>query len=390
MIRSSQHILKYQNKNKNVLLNKIFFDFQELVKFYIKLICTQNLPLKTNLSSKILPNCNDIIHSQWKQIAYKTASEIIRSNLKFIKNKVYKRYKKIYAKCKKENRRIKFLNKRFKELNINYLKRIKINVKNVNINLDYRLINIQKGNFFNEFILIRTPYFQEGKKRAIVLKFPIKYHKHSLKFKEWKRKNYIRLRKNKLGQKFVDFVYEKEIKNKEKGKILSFGIGYKKLLVDNYGNKYGKELLQIYEKLSKKQRESKKYKKLLIHKKNKINEIINKIDFSNVNIVFLENLKNIKKNSKGKIYKKFINKLQYWSYKQVIEKFRQISEIEGFYLKFVNPAYTSQTCSKCGNIDKSSRKREIYQCSSCGLEIDADLNATINIHSRGVYSLSGT
>ena len=82
-----------------------------------------------------------------------------------------------------------------------------------------------------------------------------------------------------------------------------------------------------------------------------------------------------------------MNKMQYWSYRNVIDKLDKLSEIEGFNLIKVEPAYTSQICSKCGLIDKSNRKGEIYQC-SCGLLIDADTNAAINILHRGVYNPS--
>jgi len=61
---------------------------------------------------------------------------------------------------------------------------------------------------------------------------------------------------------------------------------------------------------------------------------------------------------------------------------------KGIELVKVSPAYTSQTCSSCGNIDKSSRKGDEYLYVSCGYEIDSDINASVNIHDRGVYSLS--
>jgi len=81
-------------------------------------------------------------------------------------------------------------------------------------------------------------------------------------------------------------------------------------------------------------------------------------------------------------------KIQYWSYRQVLAKLGMLSETEGFEIHFVDPAYTSQTCSRCGVLDKKSRKGEIYQCTSCGSVMDADYNAAINIHSRGAYSPS--
>jgi putative transposase len=50
----------------------------------------------------------------------------------------------------------------------------------------------------------------------------------------------------------------------------------------------------------------------------------------------------------------------------------------------VDPRYTSQTCSACGNVDKRSREGEQYACVSCGHTEDADTNAAKNIKQRGI------
>ena len=49
----------------------------------------------------------------------------------------------------------------------------------------------------------------------------------------------------------------------------------------------------------------------------------------------------------------------------------------------VDPAYTSMTCSRCGSIKKMELSQRTYQCESCGLQIDRDLNASINIKRLG-------
>jgi transposase len=54
----------------------------------------------------------------------------------------------------------------------------------------------------------------------------------------------------------------------------------------------------------------------------------------------------------------------------------------------VNPAYTSQTCSKCGKIVKKELSERIHKCGACGLEMDRDLNASLNILRVGMDSLS--
>jgi putative transposase len=49
----------------------------------------------------------------------------------------------------------------------------------------------------------------------------------------------------------------------------------------------------------------------------------------------------------------------------------------------VSEAYTSQQCSNCGIICKKNRRsRGLYHCRSCGLRLNADHNAAINIRKR--------
>jgi len=49
----------------------------------------------------------------------------------------------------------------------------------------------------------------------------------------------------------------------------------------------------------------------------------------------------------------------------------------------VNPAYTSQICSSCGSMVKKELKDRTHSC-ACGLNIDRDVNAAINILSFGM------
>ena len=51
----------------------------------------------------------------------------------------------------------------------------------------------------------------------------------------------------------------------------------------------------------------------------------------------------------------------------------------GSELVVVDPAYTSQTCSGCGNVDRDARAGKRYSCALCGLDMDADVNASSNI-----------
>ena len=51
------------------------------------------------------------------------------------------------------------------------------------------------------------------------------------------------------------------------------------------------------------------------------------------------------------------------------------------YVK-VNPAYTSQTCMRCGAVDPKSRSGKVFKCTGCGATADADHNASVNVLNR--------
>lgn len=72
--------------------------------------------------------------------------------------------------------------------------------------------------------------------------------------------------------------------------------------------------------------------------------------------------------------------LRNWSYYQLQQYIEYKAEREGIKVRYVDPAYTSQTCSRCGNIDKENRQeQEKFECTKCGLKLNADHNAAINI-----------
>ncbi len=61
------------------------------------------------------------------------------------------------------------------------------------------------------------------------------------------------------------------------------------------------------------------------------------------------------------------------------------AESAGKEVVLVDPRNTSKQCSKCGYIKESLKLSErIFHCDSCGIEIDRDINAAINIRNRGL------
>ena len=54
----------------------------------------------------------------------------------------------------------------------------------------------------------------------------------------------------------------------------------------------------------------------------------------------------------------------------------------------VNPAYTSQDCSQCGHRQTLALSDRIYTCPCCGIVLDRDYNASLNILRLGQQSLA--
>ncbi|MHA1945895.1 MAG: RNA-guided endonuclease InsQ/TnpB family protein [Candidatus Hodarchaeales archaeon] len=104
------------------------------------------------------------------------------------------------------------------------------------------------------------------------------------------------------------------------------------------------------------------------------------------NCIVLENIRGLKQHSKKKkkVSKKVRRKFGNWSYYQLEQFIIQRSEKVDKTVLYVNPRYTSQKCSHCGNIAKSNRRSQSeHHCSECIFELNADLNAARNLSNFG-------
>ncbi|MGP3951840.1 RNA-guided endonuclease InsQ/TnpB family protein [Streptomyces sp. 7N604] len=64
---------------------------------------------------------------------------------------------------------------------------------------------------------------------------------------------------------------------------------------------------------------------------------------------------------------------------------RNAARHTGSQILLVNPAYTSQTCNRCGHVDAKSRKSQAaFECTACGHRDHADVNAAKNQRDAGL------
>jgi len=98
--------------------------------------------------------------------------------------------------------------------------------------------------------------------------------------------------------------------------------------------------------------------------------------------VFYGNIKShgIVKNGVNKQLNRNLNDLKLYKFK---ERMLYKAKVLGKNVFIVNEAYTTQTCSYCGNIYKPGSS-EVYNCSNCSRVTSRDVNASKNILMKGI------
>jgi putative transposase len=83
-----------------------------------------------------------------------------------------------------------------------------------------------------------------------------------------------------------------------------------------------------------------------------------------------------------------------WAFYQLRAYITYKAAWAGVEVRLVDPAYTSQTCSRCGHCERANRQSQAsFLCKQCGFCCQADVNAAINISlaaSQAANSSAGT
>jgi IS605 OrfB family transposase len=104
-------------------------------------------------------------------------------------------------------------------------------------------------------------------------------------------------------------------------------------------------------------------------------EIVQEAHRNGCSTIVMEDLKNIRERIRAG--KKVRSRLHRWSFDQLRQFVEYKAAAQGIHVVYVNPAYTSKTCSCC--VSLGVRLKHRFSCSNCGSLQHSDLNASRNI-----------
>ena len=306
-------------------------------------------------------------------------------------------------------------------------------VRKAYVQLDSRLFTLEKAEFVkSDFVIwIKKLDSQKVSGEDVRIPIPISTSKNSLRrINQYDKSNTATFSITKDGKLKVGIPFKKKIKSKSSKKELrGVDIGITDLMYDSENNSYGSfiELNQFYNnkvlpeqaKLNTLRNTMKKYQKEL-HKKSTPNhrKVALRKKIFNINSMIMKN-KSLSRALKAYYHKQdetisstikaYLNDIKdtktitvleeidikefnrskaenrrdsIWARGQLTNRLTSKLNWHGFEVIKVDPAFTSKMCSKCYCIHDDNRSFKTFKCQSCGEEMDADYNASINIKNR--------
>jgi len=224
-----------------------------------------------------------------------------------------------------------------------------------------------------------------GKK--ISLDLPIKFHKH---FNEL---NSIGKRLNSyiITTDDVQFCFEIDTGPKKEVKsLIGIDTGINALASLSTGEQLGKDIKNYVDRVKRCKKGSKGSKRASNAFKQRICEIA-KETVKKTDLIVVEKLKNMNNNSKlkGRLSQNMRSSIGSWQYGFWLDRLEQQCERNRVSFRTVSPYYTSQTCPRCGHIDRMNRLGETFRCQRCDYSGNADVFAARIVLGRFITGLYG-
>ncbi len=377
-IKSSKHSLKFVNTNKRILLDEFLCEYSDAVRFFVSYLFNNRITYVVDDIERIfsvkedLLDCPNYISTSDLQYDSSLSERAIKCAATqacgIVKSACSERKKLLYIRSKliKEKKRTRNITAKLAKTKV-----IFPDLSVINAELNSICCSIEKPNTaeaFDFWITLKSIGKKYGK---IVL--PIKASEHSNKFASWEMKPSILVKSG-----CIDLRWEMpKIEPKTSGRIVGADTGLITCVTLSDSqvtgkNKHGQDLKSICDKVARKQKGSKGFKKAVQHRTNYINWSINQLNFTDIKQVNLENVSNFR-------YKKRTSKLlNSWTNTAIREKLIDTCNLYGVHVELQSSAYRSQRCSNCGFVCKSNRKGKGFSCKRCRFSTDADLNGSLN------------
>jgi len=390
IIRSSKCSLKYATKSKQQELQKVLAEYGKVVNIFINYFW-EHKTKKTELLKDIFNLPDTWLSGRLKQVAAREALDMVNSvqevfewnkeqlfdSIASIENKIEEI--KTRENTRENKRKINGLHCKLKKKKMKYdmvqPHKPKHKGKRMCISaLIGKLEEPKETNEFNAWLHLSSI----GNKINIDL--PINYHKH---FKELNKKG-RRLNSYIITENNVQFSFEIETGlKKEVRHLIGVDTGINALASTSDNKQFGLDIKENIEKIKRCKWGSKGHKRASKTLKYKISEIAKKVA-QEADLVVVENLKNLSKNTKLKqrLSKNMRCSIGSWNYRYWLMRLEQQCENNRVSFRTVSPYYTSQICSACGYTDKRNRNNELFSCQSCNYTGNADINAALNILNR--------
>jgi IS605 OrfB family transposase len=186
------------------------------------------------------------------------------------------------------------------------------------------------------------------------------------------------------GRLFIDILLEKARPTlRTSGAVVGMDSNYKYGLVFSDGQTIGETTYQTIQGFAKRQKQT------YPHIKSLIGHALKQIDWSNIRILCIEDLKHVKQFLRGTFPRRLNRRLSHWLYAFLAQRLACICEEGGIRVEHKNPAYTSQYCRLCRKWDRRNRKGDRFVCVFCGHADHADLNAAHNLALLGLAGVYG-
>ncbi len=346
LIRSSKCSLKFSTRHKKQELNKVIAEYGKVCNIFINYFWDSETPPKSKLFKEIVDLPKTWLSARFRKVAAREAIDMIRA----VKERWKHKPEKITMPVHRGQRMY-----------------VSSTVAD--------LVDSKKSLEFDAWLHIASV----GNK--IIFDLPIKKHKHFNKYqKEGKRLNsYI------ITDKYVQFSFEMKTGLKREGnKLLGIDTGINALASLSNRFQLGLDIKTCIERIKRCVQGSKGQKQARRALKQRIDEVVQEIIALEPDLIVVEKLKDLNKNTKLKrlLSKNIRRSIGIWNWKYWLKRLEQACELNRVKFRSVVPFYTSVTCSECGYTDRMNRQSEKFKCLRCNHEDNSDLNAALNILRR--------